>query len=658
MKFQPKIYHLLFICILFFVSCENEATQLNIPNAIETITANTSLSNLMLRTSANVTSNDDVLDNTSCFSVELPATVTIGNITITIENEDGLEELEELLESFENQIPEFVFPITIISADYTETVIQNQAQLEAIIDNCVEDDTIECVNFVYPISFSELNTQFVIINTVTVNSNEELYAYLEGLDDNDADLVALNFPVTLQFATGETLEVNSNIELSDAISSVGEDCEVDELENCNANQTIESLKECVWHLDDEFDDFDSLTATFNDDFTLEINGPDLNQPITGDWEITEDSNSDEVYLLISNLSALSEDLNGNWLIIECDEDELTIQKDDFVLELDKDCDDSSLDCSAENLAYDLTQCYWFGSSELLDDSENKFTFNDNGVVNVFLNNESVEIGTWIIDITSDDLNLILDLSDNYQILTGIWSVVECNDGFYNFVNENNQILMLEQECFDATNSFECFESFDAILEQCDANNDGTEVFNLPIAFDNCTPTADVVTYHNSLTDAETNLNVISNPEAYTSSNATETIYVRVEIDNQVEVFELLIKIEDCTNTFCDEADVIGTLMNCEWRITEFNGDDHLTGFLFNFADSNQFIVTNTETSETATGVWSTLTNDEGNIEVTFDGADAFNIEDIWGSWEIVECTGEQMIFHQGNNQMTFNIICE
>ena len=67
---------------LFFASCQDESVEIINPNEQEAIVPNSSLSNLMLRTSANAVSNDNVLDNSDCFSVELPVTVVVGNITI------------------------------------------------------------------------------------------------------------------------------------------------------------------------------------------------------------------------------------------------------------------------------------------------------------------------------------------------------------------------------------------------------------------------------------------------------------------------------------------------------------------------------------------------------------------------------------------------
>ena len=106
MKTQIKSYFFLFLITLFFASCQDEVVQLNEPDAEEVIVANSVLSNLMLRTSANAVSEDNVIDNTSCFSVDLPVTVIVGNITITIENQEGIDDLEELLENFEVSLAE------------------------------------------------------------------------------------------------------------------------------------------------------------------------------------------------------------------------------------------------------------------------------------------------------------------------------------------------------------------------------------------------------------------------------------------------------------------------------------------------------------------------------------------------------------------------
>ncbi|TCK68627.1 hypothetical protein DFQ05_0135 [Winogradskyella wandonensis] len=743
--------------LLLFASCQDEAVQIINPTDQEAIVPNSALSHLMLRTSANATSEDNFLDNSDCFSVELPVTVIIGNITITIEDEEGLDELEELLENFEGEIPEFVFPITLISGDYSENVIENQEQLDNLIENCLDDsDEIECVDFVYPISFSVLNTQFVLIDTVTINSNEELYDFLDDLEEGGANIVALNFPVTLEYADGETITVNSNEELSNAIEAVDDDCDDDDFINCDVAEVKEALKECKWKLDDEFNDFDGLTVTFNDDFTLEITGQDFTEVITGNWTVTETDNG--TYLVLSELSALQDDLGGEWLITDCDDDDIDIVKGDLEIDLDRICE-TDLDCNAESLSDELVECYWFAGSDLIDGLDNKFVFTENGTIKVYSNNEFIEIGVWNVGVEGNTLTLVLDFTGDYQSLSGVWEVVACHEGFFGLEKDGN-ILHLEQECFDENpfdcypeegvelvkcdenndgfavfniyeavpscdnsgapvtisfhttsegaendadylegataytnlsnpqtvyvkvalfnnpeekliypvklivedcnpNPFECFSSFDAVMELCDEGNDGFEVFNLTIAYANCTPFADVVTYHVSLTDADADVNAIANPESYVNLTAPQTIYVRVEVGDAYEVFELLLKLEDCTPPgACTEEDVDGILMTCKWKITELNGDDNLITYRLDFNEGQELVVTNTGNSDTIIGTWSTSTNNNGGVDVLFDGINGADIQAISGNWTIVECTAEQLIFHKDSDQMTLDKICE
>ena len=70
------------------------------------------------------------------------------------------------------------------------------------------------------------------------------------------------------------------------------------------------------------------------------------------------------------------------------------------------------------------------------------------------------------------------------------------------------------------------------------------------------------------------------------------------------------------------------------------------------------LITNVTTNETVTGTWLTETNNSGGVDVTFDGISAPDIQAISGVWTVVECTGEQLIFHMGDNQMTLDKICD
>ncbi len=145
MKF--RINHILlftFFIVLTFLSCQNEEVEIVNPTDQETIVANSTLSNLMGRATANYGAADDLLDGASCFSVALPVTIIIDDVTIVIATLADLQQLEDLFSELngDEDLLDFVFPITLIFSDYTELIIENEDQLENFIGECdeAEDD--------------------------------------------------------------------------------------------------------------------------------------------------------------------------------------------------------------------------------------------------------------------------------------------------------------------------------------------------------------------------------------------------------------------------------------------------------------------------------------------------------------------------------------
>ena len=219
--------------------------------------------------------------------------------------------------------------------------------------------------------------------------------------------------------------------------------------------------------------------------------------------------------------------------------------------------------------------------------------------------------------------------------------------------------LIVEDC--TTNPFECFTSFDAILELCDEGNDGFEVFDLTIAYADCTPTVDNVSYYLSIADADTGTNAIAYPQSFTNTSSPQTIYVRVEVDGTYEVFEILIKVVDCSTSDCTEGDVDNILMECIWKITSYNGDDNLINYTLDFVNLEDVVITNLDNNETITSFWSTSTSNDGEVEITFDNVAAPEIQAITGTWIVVECTSEQLVLHNTNNdniEIMMDRICD
>ena len=549
-KLKHFVY-LSFLALMLTMSCQNEETEIINPSNEDIIEGDSTAANLMLRMASNDGSEDNIVDYANCLEVVLPVTVTANGVTITIQSVADYSQLENILDAFTNDDDQvnITFPITVTLNNYTEIQITSQQELEELIDDCLgeneDDDDIECIDFVYPVSFSIYNTDFQVINTVTINNDEALYNFLEDLDG--PILASLDFPVTLITASGNTVIVNNNQELEVAISDADGTC-------------------------DEDDDYD-----WNDD------------------------------------------------------------------------DD---DCTEENIELNLKECLWdisdYDNSNLFSDYYIDFNVNYEFTV-LDENSNAIHDGTW--SVAQDGAVITLTFTTDWEDLAGDWTIVNCDDDDeYNL--DNGQITMqIEQDCTANNNNFDCFGTFDAEIVKCDENLDGFEVFDLTVAFSNCAdPSTFYLTYHMSLMDAETGVNALPNPEAYTNTSSPETIYVRAELlsNGNFEVFEINLILEDCSLN-CSISDVNSYLQTCVWNVVNLNGSDNLLNFNLTFEDNGDIAITDTSDGNSYTGFWN-VTDVAGDIVLELANISGPNIQAISDYWKVIDCDSDRLEFINGNNE--------
>lgn len=544
-----RIFLINLFALFALFSCNEEPFQEVQNNQEEVIAPNSSLANLMALTTSNDGSVDDILDGADCFSVNLPVTITAGNITITINTLDDLELLEDILDELDDEeVPEFLFPITITLNDFEQVIIENQEELEAFIDQCLEDDNevIECVDFQYPISFSIYNTDFQIIDTVIIENDQELYEFLENLEEgvNGLVLASLNFPVTLVYANGDTIQVTSNQELESAISAAEDDCE--EEDECEQEEVVLNLKDCLWYGSLNNDAFEGLQFDFMTENDLLITNS-IGATLFSTWSVTE--TVDGLFLELSGLDSFGlEVLVGSWLIIECDDNRLELVKGD-------------------------------------------------------------------------------------------------------------DVLVLEQDCDDSTNPFECFGNYAlAACDQDDGIEDGFAIFDLDLIFSNC-PSDDFEYYfYLTIADAEAQVNPL--PSDFTNITSPQTIYSRVYLvanPNDYEIFEHELIVEDCSEETCSEADIDAYLLECIWNAVSFNGDDNLIDYNMDFESSDVVVIyTDTETIDAS---WYTSETDDG-IWLEFGNVNLGTIQAITGNWLVVECNEDRLELQKGDDTIVLEQNCE
>jgi len=438
-----KPFILLLIIGFAFTSCQKEDEEFIDLENEETVTANSVLTNLLIRSAQNFGIIDDLIDGNSCATIKFPFTVIANGQKVTLQNEDDFEIIEDIFDQFPNDQDtlEIVFPITLILEDYSEVVVNSQQELDALVANCESSggsNSIGCVQFVYPITFFVYNEDQQQTGTVVVNSDLELYLFLSGLDDDD--FISLQFPVSVILNDGSTVEVSSNAELQQLI----EGCDNSTTDPVDPTELEQALTDGVWYVTYFFDDFDE-TADFNgyefsffaDNTAQATNGSNT---VPGSWSLSGSSTPD----LILNFGDDDpfDELDEDWDIIEATNE---------IIRLRDESGDGSIDyltfertpatggggTTTNEFIDTITNGNWYvnlleddGEVETCDYVQYEFVYNIDGTVAAISSNNTVN-GFWTVENDSSGLDLILNFDitgedDPFEDLNDDWDVTSFN----------------------------------------------------------------------------------------------------------------------------------------------------------------------------------------------------------------------------------------
>lgn len=323
-------YLLMSLTALLFISCQNEET-LVIQDTTQNLTAVSPLTSLISRVSQNPTSKDNVLDNSSCFNVQLPVIVIVDGKQITVSNQNDYVAVQAALDAFSNDddIVNFVYPITIQYQNFNTQLIANSDQLEDIINNCDEDDgfdEIDCINVNYPIKIDIYNTNNQIANTITIQNDTDLYNFLENIESNV--FISINYPVSITDPNGQNVVITNNSDFENSIEESIKDC--DNNSGTGGNPDFTSvLTDGTWHVSYFFNNIDETSIYNGYNFTFNSNGTVVavkgTNTISGTWSTFVNSGHD-IFLLKFDDNKLDE-LQEDWKITEYTTTNIRLKKE-------------------------------------------------------------------------------------------------------------------------------------------------------------------------------------------------------------------------------------------------------------------------------------------------------------------------------------------
>ncbi|WP_343485570.1 hypothetical protein [Allomuricauda sp. d1] len=455
----------LFIVALSFTSCQEEFEEIGGDDQ-ETLVAGSTTAKLIENTSTNDGSFDNIVDGASCFAVNFPYTVEVGGIQITIDSKEDLHLIEEIFDEFDDDedILDFLFPITITLGDFTEIVIESTEQLRELAAECREggdDDDIECIDFVYPLTLFTFDVNEQQTGTVTVNSDKELRRFFAGLGEND--LISIDYPVTLKKYDGSEIVVDSNAELAMALETAKDECDEDDDNDFNDDDFDEErfdfcLTECPWLVRevvrddvDQTDQYLEYLMTFSEDGSVTVKDREGNV-LNGEWSVRFTDRGPLLTLAFDTLV----DFNLEWLVYEVGDHKIKLSAEGgnkiIMKQLCEDDDDG--DSNPDTLREILKECEWIikkveNQGEEIDRLLGfEFKFMADGVVTLSDGITTSE-GTWEVGLNDENIPSLLISIGAEGAVSFDWPLRDLDNARLKFeVEEVDYELVLQRVCDD------------------------------------------------------------------------------------------------------------------------------------------------------------------------------------------------------------------
>jgi len=210
---------------LLFTSCQDDAVNELMPEALN---SGSDLTRVLTAIASNDSISYTPIDSTTCFRIQLPATVVANGQQIIVSDTTDYTTVENIFAQSGEDLDslEYVYPVTIKYTDGTEVVLTAQTQYNALIAACntnVGTISADCVAINYPVRVLGYDNTMQFQNTYQLNNNAQLYTLLIGLSANN--YYTINYPVSLTVSGNQVITVNSNTELQQAIYAAIANCQ-------------------------------------------------------------------------------------------------------------------------------------------------------------------------------------------------------------------------------------------------------------------------------------------------------------------------------------------------------------------------------------------------------------------------------------------------
>ncbi|HJS01613.1 MAG TPA: hypothetical protein VJ780_11835 [Flavobacterium sp.] len=333
MKTLKLIAGIALMSIFSLTSCQNEVDEVEGDNP-NTNSANSTTANNLKRVAMFDGTSDDFLDGSSCSSIVFPFKAVVNGVTINFINQLNYEQAITLLAQLNNNTDSVVlqFPLTIKMSDYTEVVVNSQAEYNAVVQNCSEaedegTDAISSLNISYPITILTYDASLEQTGSVVITSEQQLFSYMTNI--SSSEYFSVKYPMTVTLIDGSTEVVSSDAELKANITaalSIESKMEAaaenkEKLEAILVNGTFK-VNSFVSAGVDSANNYVGATIDFANDWKIKSMNA-LTTIATGTYEVTSDT---DVFLEFGYAGSTNFSLfNNTWKVVSYTSSTITLE---------------------------------------------------------------------------------------------------------------------------------------------------------------------------------------------------------------------------------------------------------------------------------------------------------------------------------------------
>lgn len=209
---------MLILVLCFTAACQKEEFEVLTEDDQNAITTGSQVYDVVLRTTMHDGSEDDEIDESPCFSIEFPYSISLSGQEITISSAAQRA-------SFLNQVGQTAFslnfPLTIRNAAHQQITVMNRQQFAGLQQSCrtavaMNEAPITCAQLELPVLLFAYDRALQQTSSSRFSNKEDLFTFLNNLDANT--VVSFEYPLIVVRGNAR-VEIRNNAQLFNSLRS-------------------------------------------------------------------------------------------------------------------------------------------------------------------------------------------------------------------------------------------------------------------------------------------------------------------------------------------------------------------------------------------------------------------------------------------------------